>query len=151
MSGERSSTGYVFAGTRHGNPIGGLDDDDAGYLPQAGNRRSERRYMTFEERGQSYCAGLCGQPCMDRCLNHRKNSVSATYDRWQYAAANAQAWETVAQHILELVKPRASKNRLREVNSPLPSLVIVRNYLSISGSKTERWSVLISHRPFGGT
>ena len=102
MAGEQRSSGYVFPSTRHGNAVGGLDN----VMRQICRTLEIEEGVTPHDLRRTWascCAGLCGTECMDRCLNHVKKSVSATYNRFQYGEANARAWETVAQHIMNIV------------------------------------------------
>ena len=49
---------------------------------------------------------------MDRVLNHRKGSVSATYDRYRYEKEDRQIMEAVAREILRLVRGEAAPDNV---------------------------------------
>jgi integrase len=105
IASSEAARGYVFPGTR-GGPINGLDKvmrAISGRLAVEPVRPHDLR-RTF---GSLVTRLGFGRPAMDRILNHADHSISSVYDRHSYSAEDRHIMESVAAHVVSLVKGRA--------------------------------------------
>jgi integrase len=97
--------GFVFASS-HGNAVAKLAKRMQETCARIGLEPATPHDLR-RTHGTTITALGFGREAMNRCQNHREGGIADVYDRHEYSEENRRVMETVARHIVSLVRPEA--------------------------------------------
>jgi hypothetical protein len=110
---------YVFEGRHHGKPLRGFSDLKARLDEAIGEGMAPWRLHDLRRTGSTIMQRLGIRPeVIDACQNHLPQGIKRVYQRHQYAAEKAQAFEKLAAEVLRIVEGRDADSNVVPMTRP---------------------------------